>query len=136
MLSAYSKPLGHVGCECIRLGIKPRNRWEMISAFSQLLGDVDSTATGTWFLVLAGVLTAWGAWLLVLTGAGAVVVAWRQLTRFNDNERLKFTLDLLRRYDRERVPFVHAGKDQAITPAVAVARSNSPEGRAFFENYD
>ncbi len=78
--------------------------------------------------------TALGTWFLVGTGIAGVIVAAIQLRKLNENERLKNTLELLRRYDSVLVPFMHEGKQEAITAAVAVARC-TPEVLEFFGSY-
>lgn len=79
---------------------------------------------------------ALGTWGLFVTGVAGVFVAGRQLRALNKSERLRNTLEILRRYDREPVPFMHEGKEQSITAAVALARCAAPEMLQFFQAYD
>jgi hypothetical protein len=72
---------------------------------------------------------------LLAASIAAVTVARQQLKRFNDNEHLKLTLELRRRYDREPIPFAVAWAEQTITAAVASTRCNSAESREFFATY-
>jgi hypothetical protein len=80
--------------------------------------------------------TALGTWCLFGTGVAGVWVAWRQLRALNDSEKLKNTLELLRRYDREPVPFMHEGKEESLTASVAFARCAAPGMLDFFRTYD
>lgn len=71
-----------------------------------------------------------------MVGSVGVIVAWTQLRALGKSEKVKNTLELLRRYDSERVPFMHEGKEEAVTAAVAYARSVSQQNVTFFAQYD
>lgn len=86
-----------------------------------MLGAIDWTALGTWSLVLVGIV--------------GVLVAQTQLVALAQNEKVKNTLELLKRYDRETVPFMVTGQEERITAATAYARSIAPENLAFLAVY-
>lgn len=67
-------------------------------------------------------LAAWAqAVAIVVTGGLAALVAYLQLRRFNNNERVKTTLDYLSRYHGEKVFFyLSAGNTESATAANAL----------------
>jgi len=66
--------------------------------------------------------TLWAAWAqvvaIVVTGGGAVIVAWTQLRKFNENERAKTTIEYMQLYSSSvsQIPGI-----VSLTPEAALA---------------